>query len=107
HLRGTVKAIFFAARHHSVSSTKESTMVDCTFELNGKQMSEFKCGAISFAAFSGLGEHINRRVSACIPNVGPIPPGAYYELIANLEAIRSTTRLIHWPRSMVCIVCNR
>jgi len=53
-------------------------MIDCTFELNGKPMSAFKCGATSFPAFSGLGEHVNRRTSACILNAGPIPPGAYY-----------------------------
>ncbi len=53
-------------------------MIDCTFELNGKQMSALKCGATSFPAFSGLDEHVNRRISACIPNQGPIPPGTYY-----------------------------
>jgi hypothetical protein len=53
-------------------------MIDCTFELNGKPMSTFKCGATSFPAFSGLGKHVNKRVSACIPNEGPIPPGTYY-----------------------------
>lgn len=53
-------------------------MIDCTFELNGKPISTFKCGAISFPAFSGLGEHVNRRTSACILNAGPIPPGTYY-----------------------------
>ena len=52
-------------------------MIDCTFELNGKRMSVFKCGATSFSAFSGLGEHVNRRVSACILGAGPIPPGTY------------------------------
>jgi hypothetical protein len=53
-------------------------MIDCTFELNGKPMSTFKCGATSFPAFSGLRKHVNRRFSACIPNLGPIPPGEYY-----------------------------
>lgn len=53
-------------------------MIDCTFELNGKPLSIFKCGAISFAAFSGLGEHVNRRIAACIIGAGPIPPGTYY-----------------------------
>ncbi|MEJ5211897.1 MAG: DUF2778 domain-containing protein [Burkholderiales bacterium] len=53
-------------------------MIDCSFELNGKPMSVLKCGAISFPAFSGLGEHINKRASACLPNQGPIPPGRYY-----------------------------
>ena len=41
-------------------------------------MSTFKCGATSFPAFSGLGKHVNRRISACILNEGPIPPGIYY-----------------------------
>ncbi|MCP4489331.1 MAG: DUF2778 domain-containing protein [Gammaproteobacteria bacterium] len=53
-------------------------MIDCTFELNDKPMSTFKRGAASFTAFSGDGRHINRRISVCIPNQGPIPPGAYY-----------------------------
>ena len=53
-------------------------MIDCTFELNGKPMSTFKRGASSIPAFSGLGEHVNRRISACIPSQGPIPPGTYY-----------------------------
>jgi len=53
-------------------------MIDCTFELNDKPMSTFKCGATSFPAFSGLNKHVNRWLSACIPNEGPIPPGTYY-----------------------------
>ena len=53
-------------------------MIDCKFELNGKPMSIFWCGAMRFPAFSGLGKHVNRRISACIPNAGPIPPGTYY-----------------------------
>jgi len=40
-------------------------------------MSIFMCGA-SFSAFSGLDEHVNRWLSACIPDQGPIPPGTYY-----------------------------
>jgi Protein of unknown function (DUF2778) len=52
-------------------------MIDCKFELN-KPISTFGCGATSFPAFSGLGEHANRRASACILNAGPIPPGNYY-----------------------------
>ena len=53
-------------------------MLDWTFELNNQPMSTFKHGAISFPAFSGLSEHVNRRVSACFLNQGPIPPGTYY-----------------------------
>jgi hypothetical protein len=41
-------------------------------------MSTLKCGAASFPAFSGFGLHVNRRISACIAGVGPIPPGTYY-----------------------------
>lgn len=37
-------------------------------------------GATSFPAFSGIGEHVNRRISACVPNQGPIPPGEYFIL---------------------------
>jgi len=33
-------------------------MIDCSFELNGKQMSALKCGGQSFPAFSGLGASI-------------------------------------------------
>ena len=53
-------------------------MIDCTFILNDKPMSIFQAGTTRFPAFSGIGKHINRRVSACLPNLGPIPPGTYY-----------------------------
>lgn len=49
-----------------------------TFKLNDKPMSLFSGGASAFPAFSGLGEHVNRRVSACLANRGPIPPGNYF-----------------------------
>lgn len=53
-------------------------MYECSFDLNNKPMSAFKILATSFPAFSGLGAHVNRRISACHENVGPIPPGTYY-----------------------------
>lgn len=53
-------------------------MIDCTFKLNNKPMSIFKCGATSFPAFSGLGKHVNQWGSACLASEGPIPPGNYY-----------------------------
>jgi hypothetical protein len=59
---------------------KGSHMVESTFELNGKPMSVFEINALKFPAFSGLGEHKNRREFACIAGVGPIPPGVYYIL---------------------------
>lgn len=37
-----------------------------------------------FSAYSGHGPHVNRRVDACLKNVGPIPPGRYY--ILNRES---------------------
>jgi hypothetical protein len=55
-------------------------MIECTFELNDKPMSLFKMGSMQFPAFSGKGDQINRRAFACNPNLGPIPPGAYYIL---------------------------
>src|SRR5690606_30543397 len=59
-------------------------MKKCTFELNGQAMSNLTIGALSFPAFSGLGDNINRRISACVPNLGPIPPGDYF--ILNRES---------------------
>lgn len=53
-------------------------MVECSFELNGQPMSQFKMNLMSFSAFSGLGVHANRREYACHAGVGPIPPGSYY-----------------------------
>jgi hypothetical protein len=53
-------------------------MVECTFKLNGKPLSTFEMSSLKFPAFSGLGEHKNRREFACAAGVGPIPPGAYY-----------------------------
>ncbi|MDY7579687.1 DUF2778 domain-containing protein [Herbaspirillum sp. RTI4] len=53
-------------------------MIECSFELNNKPMSVFKCGGKSFPAFSGLQAYANRRAFACVTDVGPIPPGAYY-----------------------------
>ncbi|MDT3670125.1 MAG: DUF2778 domain-containing protein [Aromatoleum sp.] len=43
-------------------------------------MSSFNLGGLSFDAFSGLSPHINKKVSACLANEGPIPPGIYYIL---------------------------
>lgn len=53
-------------------------MIECKFELNGESMSTFKCGATSFSAFSGLGKHVNQRMSECVIGAGPIPTGTYY-----------------------------
>jgi hypothetical protein len=53
-------------------------MFQCTFELNGEPTSKFVAGAASYPAFSGLYPNINKRASACLPDLGPIPPGEYY-----------------------------
>lgn len=53
-------------------------MVDCRFELNGKPMSEFRCGSHKFPAFSALGNYVNKRMAVCKAGVGAIPPGAYF-----------------------------
>lgn len=52
-------------------------MFQCGFELNGQPMSAFRIGAISYPAFSGLGNNANRRTMACVKGTGPIPPGTY------------------------------
>lgn len=53
-------------------------MFRCSFDLNGLAMSSLRVGAQSFPAFSGLGEHANKRSSACLRGQGPLPPGTYY-----------------------------
>jgi hypothetical protein len=63
-------------------------MIDCKFELNNKPMSTFWCGATKFPAFSGIGQHINQRVSACLASQGPIPPGHYYIFDRQVGGLR-------------------
>lgn len=53
-------------------------MYQCSFELNNQHMSTFTMAGRSFAAFSGLAPHVNKRMAICIANAGPIPPGTYY-----------------------------
>ena len=53
-------------------------MIQSSFVLNGLPMSSFKLIGREFPAFSGLAPHVNKRLSACLIGVGPIPPGLYY-----------------------------
>lgn len=53
-------------------------MFACSFELNNQPLSAFNLGATSVPAFSGNGTYINKRVSACLSGLGPIPSGEYY-----------------------------
>ena len=53
-------------------------MLECTFELNDKPISNLICGTIKFPAFSGFGASVNRRAFACNAGTGAIPPGIYY-----------------------------
>jgi len=53
-------------------------MIDCIFTLNDNPMSTFVAGTRKFPAFSGVGDYVNKRASACLKNVGPIPLGTYY-----------------------------
>lgn len=59
-------------------------MFSCEFKLNDQPISKLSlthAGKLfSYPAFSGFGPHVNRRVDACLNNVGPIPPGRYYIL---------------------------
>lgn len=52
-------------------------MIECKFELNGKELSDVVCGANTSPAYSGRARFVNRRVTACIPGVAAIPPGQY------------------------------
>ncbi|WP_175763215.1 DUF2778 domain-containing protein [Burkholderia ambifaria] len=53
-------------------------MYICTFELNGESMSQFEIAGRAFPAFSGLGQHTNKRAFMCLPDQGPLPVGTYY-----------------------------
>jgi hypothetical protein len=53
-------------------------MHHCTFKLNSEPISTFKITGFSFPDFSGIGNHVNKKLDACLPDIGPIPPGTYY-----------------------------
>ena len=48
------------------------------FKLNNQPMSKLEIGAFRLDAFSGDGEHRNKRGSMCLKDKGPIPVGRYY-----------------------------
>ncbi|WP_095833581.1 DUF2778 domain-containing protein [Brenneria goodwinii] len=52
-------------------------MLNFTFTLNSKPMSELVCGAYRFQAFSGDGPYINKRNYSCMKDIGALPPGDY------------------------------
>jgi hypothetical protein len=43
-------------------------------------MGELISGCTLFTAFSNDGNNVNKRVSSCIPNIGPIPYSQYYKI---------------------------
>jgi Protein of unknown function (DUF2778) len=53
-------------------------MLQCTFKLNNKPMSELKIGAVSFPAFSGKEDYLNKASLTCTPGYGALPVGRYY-----------------------------
>ncbi|HEY2024030.1 DUF2778 domain-containing protein [Paraburkholderia sp.] len=53
-------------------------MHHCTFELNEEPISTFEITGFSFPAFSGIGNHINKKLYSCLPDLGAISPGTYY-----------------------------
>lgn len=54
-------------------------MIQCTFYLNGNQLSNLSCPGIGFfPAYSGTGSSRNNANDIGIPSVGPLPPGLYY-----------------------------
>lgn len=55
-------------------------MINFTFALNNQPISILKTGAQSFPAFSGRGNHVNKRTSMYIAGFGAIPIGTYYIL---------------------------
>jgi hypothetical protein len=67
-------------------------VIKCSFELNGKPMSKFMCGQVPYDAFSGFGKQANTRAQACVPKVGPIPPGQYYIIDRQLGGLKKRLR---------------
>ena len=53
-------------------------MYICSFTLNDRITSVFEIAGRSYPAFSGLDDHANKRRDVCLPDLGPIPTGAYY-----------------------------
>lgn len=54
-------------------------MIQCTFYLNGNQLSNLSCPGIGFfPAYSGTGLSRNNANDIAIPSIGPLPPGVYY-----------------------------
>ncbi|MBZ0059623.1 DUF2778 domain-containing protein [Leclercia barmai] len=54
-------------------------MIQCTFHLNGNQLSNLSCPGIGFfPAYSGTGTSRNNANDIAIPSIGPLPPGLYY-----------------------------
>lgn len=53
-------------------------MLQCSFKLNDRPMSEFRIGALAFPAYSGQERYINKVSLTCTPIFGAIPVGQYY-----------------------------
>lgn len=55
-------------------------MIQCTFHLNGGQLSTLSCPGIGFfSAYSGnTGPHRNNPDSTAVKGKGPLPTGKYY-----------------------------
>jgi len=53
-------------------------VLEFTFILNGKQLTELRTGEKVFPAYSGQGSLKNDPASVCVPDGGPIPKGLYY-----------------------------
>lgn len=55
-------------------------MIQCTFHLNGRGLSNLSCPGIGFfPAYSGNeGGHRNNPDSVAVKGIGPLPPGRYY-----------------------------
>lgn len=70
-------------------------MLDCSFDLNGKEFSDFVCDGKSYQAFSGMSGNRNSKQAACVKDIGPIPPGTYY--IVD----RQSGGLLGWARDYV------
>ncbi|WP_312948939.1 DUF2778 domain-containing protein [Superficieibacter sp.] len=55
-------------------------MIQCTFHLNGGQLSTLSCAGVGFfSAYSGnTGKYRNNPDTVAVVGKGPLPPGKYY-----------------------------
>lgn len=74
-------------------------MLECSFALNSKPLSLFKCAHMSVPAFSGQGRYVNHPAFSCHVGWGPLPRGAYYIFDREVGGLTGAFRELFHDRS--------